>query len=111
MGTNTEGVLCGWQPMGENQGSIGDRQCRVQDRYKPAIMVMDYDDSRPLFLNFCGCFGAFCGYYAFKFCPSFHFFGGKRKQSFVHFRIEPVMHALGGAGSFRHQQIWERYLL
>ncbi|CAK9269798.1 unnamed protein product [Sphagnum jensenii] len=27
-------------PMGENQGSIGDRQCRVQDRYKPAIMVV-----------------------------------------------------------------------
>jgi hypothetical protein len=74
-------------------------------------MVMDYDDFQPLFLNFCGCFAAFCGYYALKFYPEFHFFGGKMKQSFVHFRIELVMRALGGAGSFRHQQIWERYLL
>ncbi len=74
-------------------------------------MVMDYDDPQPLFLNFCGCFGAFYGYYALKLCPWFHFFGGKMKQSFVHFRIEPVMRALGGVGSFRHQQIWEKYLL
>jgi len=42
---------------------------------------------------------------------NFIFLGGKIKQSFVHFRIEPVIRALGGAGSFRHQQIWERYLL
>jgi len=51
------------------------------------------------------------GIMPFKFYPSFHYFGGKRKQNFVHFRLEPVMCALRGAGSFRHQQIWERYML
>jgi len=45
LGDKHRGSACGWQPVGENKGSIGDRQCRVQDRYKPTIMVMDYDDS------------------------------------------------------------------